>query len=351
MATMKPEKIIIVGGGPAGLAAAIYNARADLKPLVIAGSPPGGQLTLTNEVENYPGFERILGSELIAKMKKQAEKFGARFIDQNVVKVDFSQKPFTLYTSNQKTDQSYRSLAVLIATGARAAWLGLQSEQRFRGKGVSACATCDGFFFRNQVVAVVGGGDSALEEALTLTKFAKKVYIIHRRDSFRASKIMQKRVFNNSKIKIIYNAVVQEIIGENKVEEVKLKVKNEKLKVKVKNLKLEGVFVAIGHKPATDFLKGSKVLFDEKGYIITSEGKALNMAKWLHGYTATNSNLTMKRFNNLAIKKFNFFYQYMTSIPGVFAAGDVIDPVYRQAATAVGMGVAAALEIEHYLTT
>jgi len=344
---MKPEKVIIIGGGPAGLAAAIYTARADLQPLVIAGLSPGGQLTLTNEVENYPGYESILGPELIAKMKKQAEKFGARFIDQNVIKVDFSQKPFTLYTSSQKTDQSYRSLAVLIASGARASWLELESEQRLRGKGVSACAICDGFFFRNKIVAVVGGGDAAMEEALTLTKFAKKVYIIHRRHQFRASKILQKRVLRNSKIEVIWNATVNEVLGEERVKGVQLKFQipnslpaslREALQTgKFQILELDGLFIAIGHKPATDFLKGSKVLLDEKGYVITLGTYALQKLKGLS--------------LNYELRITNYEYQYMTSFSGIFAAGDVIDPVYRQAATAVGMGVAAALEIERYLST
>lgn len=290
------ENVIIIGGGPAGLSAGIYLARADLKPLIFAGSPPGGQLTLTSEVENYPGFESILGSELIEKMRNQAIKFGARIIDENVKTVDFS-----------------KAKSTIIATGAKAIWLGLESETRLRGKGVSACATCDGFFFREKTVAVIGGGDTALEEALTLTKFAKKVYIIHRRDFFRASKIMQERVLKNEKIEIIWNATVEEILGENHVEEVKYKISNIKSQInnKYQILKLEGVFVAIGHKPDTDLFKG-KVELDERGYV-------------------------------------KIFERRQTSVKGVFVAGDCADPYYRQAITSAGTGVEAALEVEKYL--
>jgi thioredoxin reductase (NADPH) len=315
------ENVIIIGGGPAGLAAAIYNSRAQLSPLVFAGSPPGGQLTLTTEVENYPGFESILGPELVEKMRTQAKKFGTRIIDENVVKVDFSKRPYKTYTTNK----AYWSNAVLVATGAKALWLGLESETRLRGKGVSACATCDAFFFKGKTVAVVGGGDTAMEEALTLTKFAEKVYIIHRRAEFRASKIMQERVLNHPKIEIIWNAVVEEILGEKKVEGVKLKILDTRFSIldkmqnikhlssNIYNLTLDGLFVAIGHKPDTDIFKG-KIELDQKGYIVT-----------------------------------NSKFQYTTSVPGVFAAGDCVDHVYRQAATAVGMGVAAALEIERWL--
>lgn len=296
------EKVIIIGGGPAGLAASIYNARADLNPLVIAGSPPGGQLTLTTEVENYPGFESILGPDLVLKMRKHAEKFGVRFIDQNVIKVEFSNdqnKPHRVFT----TDKTFESRIVLIATGAKAIWLGLESEQRLRGKGVSACATCDGFFFKEKTVAVVGGGDTAMEEALTLTKFAKKVYIIHRRSEFRASKIMQDRVLKNPKIEIIWNSEIKEILGNLIVSGIK---------TSTKEITVDGVFIAIGHKPDTDVFK-TKIELDKKGYIVVKD--------------------------------------YMTTVRGVFAAGDCVDHKYRQAATAVGMGVAAALEAERYLET
>ncbi len=327
------ENVIIIGGGPAGLAAAIYNSRANLSPLVFAGSPPGGQLTLTSEVENYPGFESILGPELVEKMRGQAKKFGTRILDENVLKVDVSKQPFTVTTLNK----SYKTKTILIATGAKALWLGLESETRLRGKGVSACATCDGFFFRGKTVAVVGGGDTAMEEAMTLTKFVDKVYIIHRRNEFRASKIMQERVLKHPKIHEVYNAEVTEVLGSQKVDGVILKIRpsNEKLlkktkeelekvapemlKMKVLDIKndhltgqipIDGLFIAIGHKPDTDLFK-DQIELDKKGYVITK--------------------------------------QSMTSVPGVFAAGDCVDHVYRQAATAVGMGVAAALEVERWL--
>ncbi|MFZ6035511.1 MAG: thioredoxin-disulfide reductase [Patescibacteria group bacterium] len=296
------EKVIIIGGGPAGLAAAIYNARAELKPFVLAGSPPGGQLTLTSDVENYPGFEAILGPELVQKMRDHALKFGTRFVDKNVLSVDFSKKPFRVTT----VDETYEANAIIIATGAKALWLGLESETRLRGKGVSACATCDGFFFRNKTVAVIGGGDTAMEDAMTMTKFATKVYVIHRRGEFRASKIMQERVLNNPKIEVIWNTQVTEVLGQMKVEGVKLKDN----KGKTSELKLDGVFVAIGHKPDTDVFKG-KIELDEKGYIVTKHS--------------------------------------MTSVPGVFAGGDCVDHRYKQAATAVGLGVAAALDCERWL--
>lgn len=296
------ENVIIIGGGPAGLAAAIYNARADLKPLVLAGSPPGGQLTLTSEVENYPGFEAIMGPELIDKMRKHALKFGTRIVDKNVLKVDFSKRPFKIFT----TDETYEAKSVIITTGAKALWLGLESETRLRGKGISACATCDGFFFRNKVVGVVGGGDTAMEEASTLTKFASKVIVIHRRNEFRASKIMQDRVLNNPKIEVIWNTAVEEVLGESRVEGVRLK-NNEG---KTSELKLDGLFIAIGHKPDTEIFK-DQIELDKKGYIVVK--------------------------------------QSMTSVPGVFAGGDCVDHIYKQAATAVGMGVAAALDAERWL--
>jgi len=301
------ENVIVVGGGVAGLSAAIYLARADLSPLVFAGSPPGGQLTLTSEVENYPGYESILGAELVEKMKKQAIKFGARIIDENIVKVDFSKKPLKLFLSSPISMVQTKS--VIVATGAKALWLGLESEKRLRGKGVSACATCDGFFFRGKTVAVVGGGDTALEEALTLTKFASKVYLIHRRDSFRASKIMVERVKSNKKIEILFNSQVEEILGEKKVEAIKLNPP-----AGGQSLKLDGVFIAIGHRPDTEIFKG-KIELDDKGYIIT-------------GVKST-----------------------MTSVKGVFAAGDCVDSLYRQAVVAAGMGVSAALDVENFLET
>ena len=330
MKNEKVENVIVIGGGPAGLSAAIYLARSGLSPLVVAGSPPGGQLMLTSEVENYPGFESILGSELIARMRKHADKFNTRFIDENIINIDFKKAPFILSTPSQ----TLKAKTVLIATGARAMWLGLESEKKLRGKGVSACATCDGFFFRNKNVAVIGGGDTALEEALTLTKFASFVYIIHRRDSFRASKVMVDRVLANKKIKIIWNAQVEEIVGTNKVEGVRLKMTDDGLKMiddglkmiddrslmidkakkinypksMIYDLKLDGIFVAIGHKPDTEIFK-NKIKLDEKGYIVT-------------------------------------FKSSQTSVPGIFAAGDCVDSVYRQAIVATGMGAAAALDVE-----
>jgi len=389
------ENVIIIGGGPAGLSAAIYLARADLNPLVFAGSPPGGQLTLTSEVENYPGYSSIMGPDLILKMREHALKFGVRIIDENVLKVDFSKKPLKIFGNwkmgieagqedrkkkiEKKHPTSINQLpnpfpnpqsnfmstkSVIIATGAKALWLNLPSETRLRGKGVSACATCDGFFFREKTVAVIGGGDTALEEALTLTKFAKKIYIIHRRHEFRASKIMQDRVLKNPKIEVIWDSAVEEILGEKKVEGIKLRKmgieagQEDRKRKMEKNtptsinqlpnplprqssslqLILDGVFVAIGHKPDTDLFT-AQVEMDKKGYILTSNRVAIE-------------NLDIEsRLWREKIPKFDISYASQTSVQSVFAAGDCVDHVYRQAATAVGMGVAAALEVEKYLET
>ncbi len=323
----KSENVIIIGGGPAGLAAAIYSARANLSPLMFAGAPYGGQLMLTSEVENYPGFESILGPELIEKMRSHAKKFGTQIVDQNVTKVNLTKRPFEVAALGK----TYQAKALIIATGAKALWLGLANEQRLIGKGVSACATCDGFFFKDKVVAVVGGGDTAMEEAIFLTKFAKEVQIIHRRDSFRASKIMQDRALSNPKIKVIWNSQVVDVLGTDKVEGIKIQDAKDK---KQTEMKVDGLFIAIGYKPDTDLFKGQLEL-DEKGYIITSAIKALRSAKpSIRDSQSTN---------------FQFDYQYMTSIPGVFAAGDNLDHVYRQAGTAVGMGIAASLEAEKWL--
>ena len=333
---MKTENVIIIGGGPAGLAAAVYNARAELKPLVIAGSPPGGQLMLTTDVENYPGIDSILGPKLIDLMRKHAAKFGARIIDKNVTSVDFSQKPLLVTLNN---GDKLQAKAVIIASGASAKWLGIESEKRLRGKGVSACATCDGFFFKEKVVAVIGGGDAAMEEALTLTNFAKKIYIIHRRDEFRASKIMQKRVLEHKKIEVIWNAQVQEVIGKDSVEGVSLKESDaaggSKSNDVPEKLELQGVFIAIGHKPNTDFLVDSGVDIDQKGYL----------------YTAGRYTWEILKDPKLkdSIQIYDTTYQFQTAIKGVFAAGDVVDYTYRQAATAVGMGVSASLEVERFL--
>jgi len=339
------ENVIIIGGGPAGLSAAIYLARASLSPLVFAGSPPGGQLTLTSDVENFPGYDSVLGGQLIEKIRKQAEKFGAKIIDQNIIKTNLSISKKEVLT----LDKSYTAKALIIATGAKALWLNVPGEQKLRGKGVSACATCDGFFFKDKLVAVVGGGDTAMEEALTLAKFAKKVYIIHRRDQFRASKIMQERVFANKKIEIIWNAEVEEVSGKDKVEEIKLKIKDEKLKMTIKNLKIDGLFVAIGHKPDTGIFAG-QIELDEKGYVITTARLAMELLK--QKLKIKNSNLKVTTQNlklEEIVDKFDFNYQMATSVPGVFAAGDCVDFSYRQAATAAGMGVAAALEVERWL--
>ena len=397
------ENVVVIGGGPAGLSAAIYLARAGLSPLVFAGSPPGGQLTLTSEVENFPGHDSILGPELIEKMRKQAQKFGAKIVDENVFKVDFSKRPFIIIpassgsvligqsqSESEKTDSTdsnrfkpISTKSVIIATGAKALWLGVPGEQKLLGKGVSACATCDGFFFRDKVVAVVGGGDTAMEEALTLTKFAKKVYIIHRRDSFRASKIMQERVFANKKIEVIWNAQVVEVVGKIRLEGIKIKssanflaselaspaqsagsvapyssspdegslrrslaqtsTRGENLS-QFKILAVDGLFVAIGHKPDTEIFAG-QVELDEKGYVYTSSRIAIEYIK----NQISNSKMTNQNSKIFNIKKYNFDYQMMTSVSGVFAAGDCVDYLYRQAATAAGMGVSAALEVERWL--
>jgi len=330
------ENVIIVGGGPAGLSAAIYLARASLSPLVFAGSPPGGQLTLTSEVENFPGYQSILGAELIEKIRKQAEKFGAKIIDQNITKTILSDSKKEVFTA----EKSYTTKSLIIATGAKALWLNVPGEQELRGKGVSACATCDGFFFKDKVVAVVGGGDTAMEEALTLTKFAKKIYIIHRRNSFRASKIMQERVFANKKIEVIWNAEVAEVIGKEKVEAVKIRFNDSQNLSSFKILEINGLFVAIGHKPDTEIFAG-QVEMDERGYLITTARLAMELLK-------QKFKIQNEKWEKI-IDKFDFNYQMATSVPGVFAAGDCVDYVYRQAATAAGMGVAAALEVERWL--
>jgi len=300
------EKVIIIGSGPAGLTAAIYSSRANLNPLMIEGEEAGGQLMITSDVENYPGFaEAVTGPELMSEMRKQAGRFGTRFITKNVTKVDFSVRPFKVWVG----DQMYQAQTAIIATGASAMYLGLESEKKFYSKGVSACATCDGAFFKNVEVAVVGGGDTAMEEANFLTRFASKVYIIHRRDSFRASKIMADRAMNNPKIEVIWNTVVEEIMGDKFVESLRLKnLKSNETYVKP----IGGIFIAIGHRPNTGLFKG-QLDMDETGYLIT-QGRSS-----------------------------------YTNIDGVFACGDVQDHVYRQAVTAAGSGCMAAIDAERWL--
>jgi thioredoxin reductase (NADPH) len=304
---MTHEKLIIIGSGPAGLTAALYSARADLEPMVFEGITAGGQLMITTDVENYPGFpDGIMGPELMDQFRKQAERFGARMRQVDVTEVDFSQRPFKVSVG---ADQ-YTADSVIVATGAEAKWLGVPGEQKLTGKGVSACATCDGFFFRDQELVVVGGGDTAMEESLFLTKFASKVTIVHRRDEFRASKIMAARALEHEKIEVLWNTIVTEVHGENGVESVTLE---DTVTGEIRELKTDGVFVAIGHKPTTDLFKGQLDL-DENGYLIAG----------LDGGTRT-------------------------SLEGVFAAGDVADHTYRQAVTAAGTGCMAAIDAERWL--
>ena len=302
------RKVIIIGSGPAGLTAALYTARANLNPLVFEGNQPGGQLTITTDVENYPGFpEGIMGPELMEKFRTQATRFGAECHFKHVTKVDFNTRPFKVWVGND----TFTSDSIIIATGASAKMLGLESEKELMGYGVSACATCDGFFFKDKKVLIVGGGDTAMEEATYLTKFASEVKIVHRRDEFRASKIMVERAMNNDKISVIWNSSIKEIMGskENGVHGVLLENSQDKSTIEEK---CDGVFMAIGHKPNTD-LFADILDSDNTGYLITKEGS-----------TATN-------------------------IDGVYACGDVQDHLYRQAVTAAGSGCMSAIDAERYL--
>ncbi len=304
------RKVIIIGSGPAGLTAALYSARANLNPLVLEGNQPGGQLTITTDVENYPGFpEGIMGPELMDLFRKQAERFGAECHFKHVTKVDFSERPFKVWVG----DEVFAGESVVLATGASARMLGLESEAELMGYGVSACATCDGFFYRDKKVLVVGGGNAAVEEAMFLTKFATKVKLIHRRDQLRAEKLLQKKLMDNKKIEIIWDTVVEDVLGDKEPKNVKgLKIKNVKTN-KVSEIKIDGLFIAIGHDPATSLVKG-QLDMDKEGYVITKPDSTI------------------------------------TNIPGVFAAGDVKDKIFRQAVTAAGMGCMAALEAEKFLS-
>ena len=301
------ERLIIIGSGPAGLTAAIYAARAGLQPLMIEGAAAGGQLMLTTDVENYPGFpEGVMGPEMMQLFRQQAERFETRFITSDVTRVDLSERPFGVWVG----DDEYRADTIIVSTGASARWLEVPGEEQLRGHGVSACATCDGFFFRDREIVVVGGGDSAMEEALFLTKFASKVTVVHRRDEFRASKIMADRVLAHDKIEVRWDTVVDEILGDGTVSGVKLR------NVEtgdVEDFATEGVFMAIGHDPNTSLFKGLLEL-DDAGYLLTFENTA-------------------------------------TSVPGVFGAGDVVDHTYRQAISAAGVGGQAASDAERWLDT
>ena len=307
----KHTKVLIIGSGPAGYTAAIYAARALLKPIMVFGSEPGGQLTTTTDVENFPGFSKVIqGPWLLEEMKGQAEAVGTEMIQDHIAKVDFSKKPFSAVGDN---GQVYTADSIIISTGAQARWLNLKSEKEFRGFGVSACATCDGFFFKEKEVAVVGGGNAAVEEAMFLTKFASKVHLIHRRNELRAEKLLQEKLKANKKIEIIWDSAVDEVLGTSEPKGVNaIKIKNLKTN-KVSELKVDGLFIAIGHDPATSLFK-NQVEMDKEGYLITKPDSTI------------------------------------TNIPGVFAAGDVKDKIFRQAVTAAGMGCMAALEAEKYLS-
>lgn len=308
MSTAQHSKVLIIGSGPAGYTAAVYAARANLSPVLVTGFEPGGQLMITTDVENYPGFaDPIQGPWLMEQMKKQAEHVGAALVNDYIKDVDLSARPFRATGDGGKV---YTGDTLIIATGAKARWLGLESEMAFRGKGVSACATCDGFFFRGKDVAIVGGGNTAVEEALFLTNFCSSVTLIHRRDSLRAEKIAQDRLFANPKVKVLWDTVIEEVTGDE-TGMTGLRLKNIKTSEEIA-IDAHGLFVAIGHDPATELFRG-KLAMDENGYLIKAPDSTA------------------------------------TSIPGVFAAGDVADHVYRQAVTAAGMGCMAALEADRFL--
>ena len=308
----KHTKVLIIGSGPAGYTAAVYAARAMLKPILVHGMEPGGQLSTTTDVENFPGFAEVIqGPWLMEQMRGQAKAVGTEIIEDHIASVNLKSKPFEAVGDG---GQKYTADSIIISTGAQARWLNIDSEQKFRGFGVSACATCDGFFFKEKTVAVVGGGNAAVEEAMFLTKFASKVQLIHRRNELRAEKLLQKKLMENKKIEIIWDSVVEEVIGDEDPKNVKgLKIKNVKTN-DIKELKIDGLFIAIGHDPATQLFKDQ-----------------LNMDK--EGYLLTKSDSTE------------------TNIPGVFAAGDVKDKIFRQAVTAAGMGCMSALEAEKFLSS
>lgn len=306
MGDVRQTKLLIIGSGPAGYTAAVYGARAMLQPVLVEGLQPGGQLTITTDVENWPGETAIMGPELMAKLRAQAEHVGTEIVSDIVASVDLSKRPFVAVTDGGTV---FEAESVVIATGASARWLGLESETRLRGKGVSACATCDGFFFRGKHVAVVGGGNTAVEEALFLTNFASKVTLIHRRDALRADKTNQARLFANPKVEMAWNATVSEVRGAETVEAIEL---TDTVTGAVRELAVDGLFIAIGHDPATSLFRG-QLAMDAEGYLLVEPGTPL------------------------------------TNVPGVFAAGDVTDKLYRQAVTAAGMGCMAALEAERFL--
>ena len=303
-------RLLIIGSGPAGYTASIYAARANLKPELVAGIEPGGQLSITTDVENYPGYENIIqGPWLMEQMKGQAEKVGTIIHNDMITKIELSNKPFKAYGDSGKI---YISDSIIISTGAKARWLDIESEKKYKGYGISACATCDGFFFKNNEVAVIGGGNSAAEEALFLTNFASKVTIIHRRDSFRSEKILQERIFSNPKIEVLWNKTVKEFVGKENPNQLEKVIVNDVKSNSTSEINVSGAFIAIGHDPATEIFKG-QIDMDNENYIITKPDS-----------TETN-------------------------IKGVFAAGDVKDKIYRQAVTAAGMGCMAALEAEKFL--